>query len=258
VVDWWIAAAGVTSLVAAAVYAYIGLRLARRSVAVEARLASTQFTIWWWGLAASVTIAGLLALVAAAGPVSLPIALTAYILMLLIDVALLWGIVGFLIYVYTGQYYLVPLTGFYGAFYVALLYFVFVQDPTGLVLQGGSVQLVYSAVAPAALTAFVVLAIILPEFAAAIAYLSLLRRTRDPTQRYRIALVGISVLAWFFSALFIPSTTPAWGLAKSAFQIAAALVTLLAYLPPAWVQTRYGIGSIAPTAPGPGGVTPSP
>ncbi|MCI4356739.1 MAG: hypothetical protein L3K18_06325 [Thermoplasmata archaeon] len=213
-------------------------------MAPEARLASLQFTIWWYGLAASSCITAFVAFIAASGPLALPVGITAYLVMLLVDVGLLWGIASYCTYVYSGRYHLVPIAAFYSLFYAALLYFVWSQDPSGVVIRGASITLLYGTTPNPGLAAFVVLSLVFPEFIGAILYLSLYRRAREATQRYRILLVGTSLLLWFLVAFLVPSSTNVDGLAKSGLEVLAAVLSLLAYLPPKIVQDRLGVTSI--------------
>lgn len=248
--DLWLVAGGLTSLLGSSVYAYVGRRLAARPVPVEARFARTQFSVWWYGLAASGIVTGLAALVAAEGGLTLPLALTDYFVMLVVDVALLWGLVGYLTYVYTGRYHLLEISGFYALFYVGLLYFVFVQVPTSASIEAGAVIIHYQYGPPPLLAAFVVLALLLPEFIGTFLYLSLYRRTGDPTRRFRILLVGASLVLWFSTALFVPSTAPFWGVVKGGIETLAALLSLAAYWPPRSWQVRFGVQDLDGSAGG--------
>ncbi len=231
----------VVSLGVAAVYGFVGVRLYRRPIAPAARLASTQLALWWGGLGAVTALGGIQVAVAVAGAMSFPLALTFYLLSVLLDCAFLWGLVGFLTYVYTGRYHLVALSGFYAWFYVTVLYFVFSKQPHAVAMVGGQVTIEYlSAVAPA-LTVIVVLGLLGPEIVGAILYLSLLRRTHDAARRYRIWLVGGGILLWFLLDLFVPSSTANWTIARGVLQVIPGLMSLIAFFPPEWARRRYGV-----------------
>ncbi|MCI4337470.1 MAG: hypothetical protein L3K17_09865 [Thermoplasmata archaeon] len=237
--DPWNEAVGVTSVFSAAAYAYVAYRLSQRQVAPAAVLASRQFTLWWAGLSGTAVLGGAAVLLATLGWLTLPVAETAEFVIVLLDCAILWGLVGYLTYVYTGRYYLVPLSAFYAVFYVAVLYFEISEVPIGAHIQAGSLTLTYAhPVVLGPLVDFVVFGLLVPEFAGAFAYLSLLRSTRDPAQRYRITLVSLSILLWFSAALFIPSSPASWGLVKGLLEAGSALLTLAAYSPPHWVRER--------------------
>lgn len=225
------------------VYGYVGYRLHRRQVSSEARLASTQFALWWGGLGVSTAIGGTELALALAGALSFPLALTFYLVVVLVDCAFLWGLVGFLLFVYTGKYHLLELTAFYAWFYVTLLYYVFTQVPSSVAVVAGSVNLQYAAHPIAVLEAVLVLGLLGPELVCGILYFSLLRRTEDPARRYRIWLVAGGILLWFAIDVFVPSSTLPWALAKGVVQVVPGILSLFAFYPPAWARRRYGVTS---------------
>ena len=228
---------------ASLVYGYVGYRLYRRQVSSDARLASTQFALWWGGLGVSTAVGGAELALAAVGVLSFPLALTLYLVVVLVDCAFLWGLVGFLLFVYTGKYHLLELTAFYAWFYVTLLYYVLTQVPSSVAVVAGSVDLRYSAPPIAALEGVLVLGLIGPELVCGILYFSLLRRTDDPARRYRIWLVGGGILLWFAIDVFVPSSTLPWTLAKAVIQVIPGIMSLFAFYPPAWARRRYGVTS---------------
>jgi hypothetical protein len=242
--DPLVVATEITNVGTTVVYLYVGYRLNQRPVPARARLASAQFTLWWWGLGASAALSGGEGILAALGGLTFPLALTIQLLLLLVDTAFLWGIVGYLIYVYTGQYQLIPLSAFYAVFYAALLYVTVASRPVGVTIRAGVPTLQNSGSADPALLAFVIAAVLVPEIGAALLYLSLIRQTRDRTQRYRILLVSASILMWFAVALAVPSTSVGWGLLKGVLQSISAVLSLFAFLPPEWIRTRLGVAAL--------------
>lgn len=242
--EFWTVAIGIASLGTTGVYGYVGNRLFHRPVAPASRLAATQFALWWYGLAATAAITGVEALLEVAGVLSYPMAITAYLVSLLVAVAVLWGIVGYLTYLYTGRYYVGPLTVFYAIFYVAVVYYVFSEGPTGFAVTGGTVGITYAGTGPLALAVFVVVGLIVPEFAGAIAYLSLLRRTRDRTLRYRITMVGMSVLLWFLFSLLISGESGPASFARAIAGAGTAVIALVGLLPPAWIRDRLHVAAV--------------
>lgn len=242
--DDWLIAVGLTALVAAGVYAFVGRRISQRPVPVEAQFAALQFNIWWYGLAADTGLGGVGVLLAAQGWLSFPLGLTLDIIDVLAAVAALWGLVGYLTYVYTGRHYLVPLSLFYFAFYASVLYFEFAQYPYAISVQNGALVLSYhSPGGPIWLEAFVIFGLIVPEFAGAFLYLSLYFRAPDPTRRFRILLVGLSILLWFGGALLTPATFD--GLLRNLVEVLAALLSLIAYAPPRSVRERLRLATLA-------------
>jgi hypothetical protein len=255
VTDWTLVATAIVSIVATVGYGYVALRLYRRPVSPGSRLALTQFSIWWGGLGASAAVSAIEALLAFGGVLSLDLAVAFELFVVLIDVVFLWGLTGYLVYVYTGRYHLLPLSAFYAAFYFAALYYEILEAPYAVMVQAGAPALEFHQPNVPLLEAFILLALLVPEIAAAILYLSLLRHTHDPAQRYRIWLVGSSILLWFGILAFVPSTTVGWTLTKGILEVVPALMSLLAYQPPAGIRRRLKLGEAAagpPAGPTPG------
>jgi hypothetical protein len=242
-----------TSLAAgviAFVYGYVGFQFSQRPVSAEAVLGRTQFSLFWYSLGITSALTALESTLALSGLLSLSIAVTVDLVGVLIDCVFLWAIVEYLIYVYTGRYYLPVVGGFYGLFYVVALYYTILGRPYAVVIKAGLPTLAVHPVANPALELVVVIGLLFPEFIAAILYLSLLRRTRDRTQRFRIMVVGLSIITWFGLTFFYPSATVAETFEKSFLELIPALAVLVAYLPPEWMQKRFrilGIGSKEPT-----------
>ena len=239
------------------VYSYVGYRISQRPVSAESRLASAQFALWWIGLGASVAITATDVSLATLNLYPFPLAVTIGLVSIIVDCAFLWGLTGFLIYVYTGRYHLVELSVFYAAFYVTALYWILSQDPSSVAYQAGGPAVQYSATPALALTLVVLVGLVAPEIVGAVLYLSLLRRTTDRSTRFRIILVGGGILLWFAIDAFLPSSTSAWVLAKGLLDLVPGIMSLVAFFPPVWVRTRFGVtapeieGTDRVEAPGP-------
>ncbi len=247
-------ATAVVSFLVAAVYLYFAYRLSQRDVAPGARLASNQFALWWGGIGVTAVVSGIEVALAAAGALALPGALTIYLVSILIDCAFLWGLVGFLVFVYTGRYHLLELTAFYAWFYITVLYFVFLRVPSGVLYSAGAVSLTYSAAAVPLLEVVIVLGLIVPEIVGAILYLSLAGRApAGSAQRLRIWLVGGGILLWFAIDVFVPSSTAAWGLVRTVLELVPGAMSLIAFYPPSWGPARLRTGDRTPK----GGSVPS-
>jgi hypothetical protein len=229
------------SVVVAAVFLYVGVRLSQRVVSPGSRLASAQLSLWWAGLGVNVALTALDLTLAVLNVFSFPIALTLYLVTLLVDVAILWALTGFLVYVYTGKYHLAELGTLYAAFYVLVLYYVVTQGPARVVYQAGALAIGYNLPAIAWLSAVIIVLLIAPELIGAILYVSLVRRTRDHHQRIRIWLVGGGILLWILIDLVIPQSSPAWVVLHAALEIVPGIMSLFAFFPPVWVQRRFGV-----------------
>lgn len=229
----------------AAVYLYIGYRLSQRQVHPDARLASLQLALWWGGVGVMVALGGLELAFAVANALPLALATTFYSITVLVDCALLWGLVGFLVFVYTGKYHLVELTALYGAFYVLVVYAVAVESPTGVGFTAGMPAIVYAHTLPSWLIAPLILILVFPEFIGAVLYLTLYRRTTDRDRRFRILMVGGGILLWFLIDLIFPDTTAALALTRSVIQVIPGLMSLLAYFPPESLRRRFRLAEPA-------------
>src|SRR5258706_7372156 len=85
------------AVTAASVYSYVGWRLSKRVISSsEARMAWQSFTIWWYGLAATTLISGLLNLFGAVGLTSLPLFIIATYLNILVTCIALLGLLYYL------------------------------------------------------------------------------------------------------------------------------------------------------------------
>ncbi len=248
----------VISVGVAAVYLLVGWRLAERDVSPNARLASFQLALWWGGLGVGVVVSALELALALANVYPFALALTLSFVGDLIAVGFLWGLVGFLLFVYTGRYHLVGLTALYGVFYVSILYYFLAQAPYGVAFQAGAPTILYAQTGPLWLAVPIVLILIGPEIVGGILYLSLVRRTRDRGTRSRIWLVGGGILLWFAIDIFVPDSTATWALARSVIEVVPGLMSLVAYYPPSWAQRRFGLTPAARKAPASRDTTASP
>ncbi|MGI0129314.1 MAG: hypothetical protein ACREEC_04070, partial [Thermoplasmata archaeon] len=166
------AASVVVAFGVAVVYFYVAYRFFARPISAESRLASAQFALWWGGLGASVVLQALALILAIAGVLPFALALTLALVLVAVDCALLWGLVGFLTYVYTGRYHLFGLTLFYIGFYVLVLYYELASAPNGVVLQNGTVTITTAAAPSLAVAVVVLIGLLGPEVAGAALYLS--------------------------------------------------------------------------------------
>lgn len=244
-------AASLLDLLAAVTFAYVAVRFLGRPVSSTARFATWEFAAYWIGQALTAVVAGLSLPLAAWGLYGFDTTLTLYLFSLLIDTLVLAGLVGYLVYVYTGRYHLAPLAAVYSLFYLAVLNYVVSEHATGVKLVGGSPTLVYAVMPTGIVVAFIVIILIFPELIAALAYLSLIRLARGREQRYRILLVTASILTWYISSLFLPNATGpapnAWSVVHPALSLVSSLLGLVAFFPPRPIQAWLG-----PSAPAAG------
>jgi hypothetical protein len=238
------------AVISAGIYGYVGWRLSKRVIASsEARLAWNSFTVWWYGLAATTLIGGLLSIFGAFGLTSLPLFVTATYINILPACIALWGLLYYLIYLFTGsRRWLLPLAIFYIIYYILLVYYTTVRIPDSVEVGRWGTTLVYHT--PPTGPFFLILAVLLfvPQIIGSIAYFTLYFRVTDVTQKYRILLVSGSLMIWFLSPYAAVagglSQHDSWQIASRFIGLAAPLTILMAYLPPLWLRQRYGVSSL--------------
>lgn len=238
------------ALVSAGIYGYVGWRLGKRVISSsEGRLAWWSFTVWWYGLAVTTLIGGFQNLLGAIGLMNLPLFVTAAYINIFPACIALWGLLYYLIYLFTGnRRSFVPLAVFYLIYYVLLVYYTTASIPDSVEVGRWNTTLTYRA--PLTGPFFVILAVLLlfPQIIGSIAYFTLYFRVTDVTQKYRILLVSGSLIVWLLSPYAALAGGLAqddwWQFASRFIGLAAALTILMAYLPPRWLKERYSIISL--------------
>jgi hypothetical protein len=233
------------SVLGVAVYAYVGWRLLQRKVSPRSQLASYQFALWWLGLGAALSAGRIELALALGNQLPYTTAIVFSLLNVVIESVYLWGLVGSLVYVYRGRYYLLGLGVLYSAFYVASVYAIFAQGPYAVSMVTGTPSLVYANPAGPNVALALQLVVLIPELVGACLYLSLLRQAEDRTVRWRISLVGSSILLWVAIHAFVPSAGYDWIFAKTILDVLPAILSLLGLVPPAWIRRKLGIASVA-------------
>lgn len=184
-----------------AAFLYVAVRLASRRVPAASRGAMRGFAVFWASIALYNGITALLDLVAATGAAPLPLWIGARYVSL---VASCVGFAGFLYYttfVYSGRAWtLWPIAAAYAALAAFLLGFVTMRGPIGVDVRAWRTDLLYERALEGPLFSVVLATVILPPTIAALAYARLYSRVDDSAQRKRVALVGLALVTWFFSA----------------------------------------------------------
>jgi hypothetical protein len=242
------------AIASAGIYFYVGNRLARRRIAsAEARLAWTLFVVWWYALAATTLAGGVLNLLGVFAVTDLALFVTfTYVNLLAICVGL-YGLLYYLLYLFTGnQRLLTPLTLFYIGYCILLVYFITYRNPIGLQIGRWSTTLQYERPLTGPLFVLVLVLLVFPQIIGSLAYFSFFFRVQDPTQKYRVALVSWSIIIWFGSALLASiaglSQQEWWQIVSRLIGLGAALAILLAYEPVRWIKQRLGVASITDEA----------
>jgi hypothetical protein len=238
------------SLVSAVVYGLVGFQLSRRVVGNAAsNFAWKLFTLWWFSLAVSTLTGFIFNLMGAIGRPILPVFVALTYANLLIICIALWALLYYLIYLFTGKPgILIPLSAFYLIYFVLLVYYITVSTPNGVEVGRWTTSLKFLFPLSGPLIMFILLLLVLPQILGSLAYLTLFFRVEERTQKYRILLVSLSLVIWFGLALVAPAIGIAsedwWQVASRAIGLGAALVILMAYRPPGFIQRRLAVASI--------------
>lgn len=239
------------ALLTAAIYSYLAWRLRDREVSSnETRLAWRLFIMWWLCLAGSTLVGAMLNLLGAFDITNLPLFVTITQVNLLIVCAALWGLLYYLVYLFTGSSrYLIPLSIYYFVFYAVLVYYISASAPADVRIGRWSTSLMFGNQISGPLFLVVLGMLVIPQILGGIAYFSLYFRVDDSTQRYRILLVSWSIIVWFGSALVASlvglTEMDSWQLTSRLIGLIATLLVLFAYYPPRWIRERLGVVSLA-------------
>lgn len=230
----------------ASAFLYVGSTLARRAVPATDKAARVAYGVWWIALGAFLMIQAGLHLVAGLGepPVALFLAARAVTPALL--AASVWGITFHILYLYTGRAWLGrPLAVFFGIVGLALYYASFVPIPQAVRVEPWLAELERTGEGPLYRSIYVIFG--LPPLLASLGYLFAMRRADKPEERYRIALVGGSILLWVGAGLVARlAAGDLWKFVSlPVFGLGAAGVAVLAYRPPRAWRDRW---SAAPPA----------
>lgn len=221
------------SLVGGGVFLLVAQTVWSRPVSQESQRARNAF-VTWWAILGGITLVGLL--------LQLPgVAqdLDLYVVMLVAMLALLcvglWGLLFYLVYLFTSRRNLaVPLAIAYALYFAFLTAVILNANPIGFTDTSAGRTLQYeNPIEASPLYWPVVLLLVLPPLLAAVAYLSLYWKVDHKVQKRRILLVSSSIIVWFGSSLagsgLGVSDNATWGLVSRAISLAAAVTIYYAY-----------------------------
>ncbi|MEA3190506.1 MAG: hypothetical protein QOD77_1088 [Thermoplasmata archaeon] len=223
------------STLSAFVFLVVGRAVTRRAVSPELKSVRDAFGLWWYGLGLTSLLGVLQIAVFVLRGNDIPMLNTIGIVSILALCAALWGLLSYLVFLFTNsQRYRWPLAIAYGLFFVFIVYLIEVLNVQEYHLKG--YQLTSDegeSLQGSALALGFIVALLLPQMLAALAYLSLYPKVQDPVQRRRVLLVGLSILIWFGSAFLglieALADSPWWQLASRLIGLAAAGVIYYAY-----------------------------
>jgi hypothetical protein len=240
----------VANLIAAAIYAAVARMLAARPEEAHAVQARQAFAAWWYVLAGLSLLGAASDLVSMADAWTLPLLVALTQVVLLVILMAFAALLYYLLYLYTGWADSWKWIGVaYLLFWGFLVYLVALFQPDGLEpgLINPQLHYVHDPKGSAAAAALGLL-LLLPIIAGAIGYFTLYFRAKEPTQRYRIAVVSLSIVLWFSFSLVgsiagVSQSLP-WVLLSRLVSLAAAACVYAAYRPPRWVQRRWGVQGV--------------
>ncbi|MCA1813022.1 MAG: hypothetical protein LC624_03605 [Halobacteriales archaeon] len=230
-------------LAVAVLYAYVGLRLARRPVPEEAAPAQRMFSLWWFALAATGLVAGALSLAAWQGARDPGLFTYLGLLSTATFCLAMLGLVDYLVFLFTGKEPRAALAVLYCGYFALVAWTALTHHAGALDASGW--RPVLRTGEPTAFVPLVLglVLLFLPQVGGALAYLTLYRKVEAAEQRYRIVLVSGSILLWSAGVVVIsqPELFPsdALQLAGRAIVLASAVSILAAYQPPGWARKRW-------------------
>lgn len=239
------------SMLCAGIYFYVGRVLSRRrSSTPDSRLAWRLFVTWWYALAVATFFGALLNLQGAFGITSLPLFTTMNFMNLLATCIALYGLMYYLLYLFTGNRKLLgPLSVFYALYYMLIVYYVQANVPVSVSIERWRTTLVYQNEIRGPFFLLLLLLLVFPQIIGSLAYFMLYFRVEVVTQKYRILLVSWSIIIWFLST-FLASISGLgqydwWQIVSRLIGLGAASSILVAYQPPAWIKQRFRVASLA-------------
>lgn len=241
------------ALATSVLYAYVGrLVLSRETPDDGSRTAIRMFAVWWFALAGTTVLGAVRSALAGFGFVDFNLHIALAYMGFLPLVALLWGLVYYLVYIYTGNAkWFMPITVLHVAILAFLVWLTAYLQPTGVLVKDWSVEFTYAREIGGALVGVTLFTILGPALLAAIGYATLYFRTTDPTARYRIACVSGGFILWFGTSL-VAASIPAlgqsstWPVIGRLIGLVATLIILAAYSPPRFIEERLGVTPLAP------------
>ena len=242
-----LAAVAAVHLATSAAFAAVGLRFLHRTVEPGMGLARNAFVAWWWCFGAYLALQGLLDLAAALGWAPFAPFLAFRLLSGPLLAAAAWGLAYHILFLWSGkQSWALPLAFYYGAAGAVYSCWVWFHGPTGVAVGAWGAELSYGQPIGGPVWMAVLGSIGLPLVFGSAAFLALAAKVHDRAKRYRIVLVGSSLLVWVVSGY---SAEVGAGPVLQFFAIvvmglATALAVTAAYYPPGpvrrWLQHAPG------------------
>lgn len=243
----------------ALLYSFIGLRLGQKSFPDhEDQRAWNAFRTWWVGMGTNSAINALSVLAFSLGIDYLPLFLVFSITATLAAAAALWGLLTYLLYVYTGKNRSRLVGSFYIAFALFLFASIYLFSPIGVNMGDFQVAIQYNTPpqgVPALIYAVAFILLLgLPPVIASIGMFMLFRRIKENSAKYRAGLVSLGIFMLFGLSYIVPLLLFPFGLRTGELAwwpitiriigIAALALIYFAYFPPAVVRQRLQVKTV--------------
>lgn len=236
--------AAFTAVVAVA-YGYLGLHLWRQRRADDptADRALRMFAAWWGLTALNNLMGSAVSLMAAFGFTDLTLQTTYIVLQRLLLAASLAGLMGYLIFLFSGKLPERTLFVLYILFYGYLLWIVFGNNPDGVLVTRWRTDLSYAGGLPAWQPLLTAAILIGPPFVGSLLYLRLLRRVPTRSQRVRILTISLGMPLWWVLAVIagnpITFNNDVIQLSNRILSALVAIAILLAFEPTPWMRRTF-------------------
>lgn len=242
---------GAIQLVTAASFFYAGRTISRETRTTH-RGAMRAFVTWWSGVGTYLLLEGVLTIVAATATVPLAILVGSRYLGYVAIAAGLWGLTYYVLFLWTGRAALRwPLAALFTLLVISLIGILAANRPIGVDVERWLVLLRFETPVRGPFYTATLAGFALPPILASIGYLSLWRRATTRHQRYRIALVSLSIILYLGSGLVVRLGTNDWLMFVNltVVGLGTAFAVLFAYHPPRAIHAWLGLGQSDPYTP---------
>lgn len=230
------------ALTAAAVYAYAARVVSTRPSAPADRPALLAFAAWWAALSvASLSQAAIRALALVHVP-SVALVLTQRYLVALVVCVGVAALLSYIVHLRWGsRARIAPVLALYAAVYVYYLFALASSSVNGVTVGAWRVELQIDRPGAASGTLLPLALLVVPPMIGALLLWPLVSLSPEPEVRYRGRLVAAVVLGWFGSSFLVTgiADADARAVVSHALGLAAVILTLLAYHPPAALRRRW-------------------
>lgn len=234
-----LAAVGAVHLVTAAAFFAVGARFRSRRVEVGLGLARNAFIAWWACFGTYLALQGAIDVAAAARHAPFAAVLAFRLLAGPLIAAAAWGLAFHILFLWSGKgAWALPLAFYYGAAGAVYACWVWFHGPQGVEVGRWTAELRYAEPLDGPVWSIVLASFGLPLVLGSLAFLALALKVHDREKRYRILLVGTSLLLWVVSG-YAAQVGAGDGLRFVTIVVlglATACTVMAAYYPPAPIR----------------------